>query len=347
MQERFRSQMPSCLPAFLRSDHLQTELRCLSPFFSLQKFSAALRLCVFSFRIPGYDDCVHDLVVVGEAFDDLVFHGLERLPAPGEEIKTERFTRTVGGGVLITACAAARLGLPTHVISSLSPDGEAFLDREGISFMNLRRGEEPFALSVALSTGTDRAFVTFEGANVHLEERLLGRLESLEARHLHVALTPRDVPRWCSTLDAIRSRGTTVSWDVGWSPSLPDLASLVSHLDVFFCNEKEALLYSGTPLLEEAVRFWQTSARARLVIVKRGPRGCLWVRPDATGTAAAHAVEAVETTGAGDAFNGGYLHAFLTGASFETSLARANRVGALSTRRPGGIDGLPRREELD
>lgn len=58
-----------------------------------------------------------DLVVVGESFEDLVFFGLPRLPRPGEEIKTASFYQTVGGGAVITAVGAARLGLRTSVRS--------------------------------------------------------------------------------------------------------------------------------------------------------------------------------------------------------------------------------------
>ncbi|MGH7394804.1 MAG: carbohydrate kinase family protein, partial [Candidatus Methylomirabilales bacterium] len=62
------------------------------------------------------------LVCAGEAFEDLVFFGLPRVPAPGEELKTSSVLRTVGGGALITAVAAARLGTRTRVVSGL---GEA------------------------------------------------------------------------------------------------------------------------------------------------------------------------------------------------------------------------------
>ncbi|MGH9382882.1 MAG: hypothetical protein ACRD2N_01110 [Vicinamibacterales bacterium] len=55
------------------------------------------------------------LLCAGESFDDLIFVGLKRLPGPGEEIKTDHFVATVGGGVVITAVAAARLGL--HVLA--------------------------------------------------------------------------------------------------------------------------------------------------------------------------------------------------------------------------------------
>jgi len=94
-----------------------------------------------------------------------VFFGLPRLPKPGEEIKTASFYQTVGGGAVITAVAAARLGLRTSVLSGLSPAAARVLKAEGIRVRNLRRPAEPPALSVALSTKGNRSFVTFNGVN--------------------------------------------------------------------------------------------------------------------------------------------------------------------------------------
>ena len=66
-------------------------------------------------RVP-----VAHLLSAGEAFEDLVFVGLERLPAAGEEVRTNTFTTSIGGGALITAVAAARLGLRVSLASGLS-----------------------------------------------------------------------------------------------------------------------------------------------------------------------------------------------------------------------------------
>ena len=79
------------------------------------------------------------LLTAGEAFDDLVFVGLDRLPALGEEVKTDVFHATIGGGAVITAVAAARLGVPTAILSALSEPAAARLRRERVRVHNLRR----------------------------------------------------------------------------------------------------------------------------------------------------------------------------------------------------------------
>ncbi|MCC6992674.1 MAG: carbohydrate kinase family protein, partial [Acidobacteria bacterium] len=126
------------------------------------------------------------LLTAGEAFEDLVFLGLERLPGPGEEIKTDRFHATIGGGAVITAIGAARLGLTTSIVSALGDAAVARLRREGVRVTNLRRAGEPHAITAALSTATDRTFVTFNGVNAVLEPRLLKALATTTATHVHL-----------------------------------------------------------------------------------------------------------------------------------------------------------------
>ncbi len=130
------------------------------------------------------------LLTAGEAFEDLVFVGLDRLPAPGEEVKTDTFHATIGGGAVITAVAAARLGVSTAILSALSAPAVARLHRERVRVHNLRQPREPHAISAALSTTTDRAFVTYNGVNAVLEPRLLDALATTAAGHVHLALTP-------------------------------------------------------------------------------------------------------------------------------------------------------------
>ena len=66
-----------------------------------------------------------DLLTLGEAFEDLIFLGLDRLPKTGEEVKTSTFVQTLGGGAVITAVAAARLHLPTHLVTGVLHDRRA------------------------------------------------------------------------------------------------------------------------------------------------------------------------------------------------------------------------------
>ena len=284
-----------------------------------------------------------DLLTAGEAFEDLIFLDLPRLPAPGEEIKTSRFVRTVGGGALITAVAAARAGLRCAVVSALSPAAVALLANEGIETTDLRREGELPAISAALSTKHNRSFVTFNGVNDRLEARLFPPVRAAAAAHVHLAFFPTRCGRWVPVLDALRRRGITSSWDFGWNEHLiddPEFWRLLGAVDYVFVNEQEAMLYTGRRSLREACATLKDSTR--VTIVKLGPRGSRWVARDLELEEPAPTVRAVDTTGAGDAVNGGFLAARIRGRAPKFCLRSGNRTGALSTRAAGGIDGLPR-----
>jgi ribokinase len=273
-----------------------------------------------------------DLLTVGETFQDLIFVGLARLPRAGEEVKTSHFVDTVGGGAAITAVAAARLGLRAATISAAGVAAAARLRRERVELTNLRRRGEPHAVTAALSTARDRAFATFRGVNARLEPRLARALAGRRARHVHFAFAPERCRAWARIARRLRARGITTSWDFGWEPALASRAgfgALVASADFVFMNEPESALYA------------RAARSARVAIVKLGRRGSRWIARDVRLSVPAPGVRVIDTTGAGDAFNGAFLCAFLRGAPPRACLELGNRVGARSTEGVGGLDALP------
>jgi sugar/nucleoside kinase (ribokinase family) len=109
-------------------------------------------------------------------------------------------------------------------------------------------------------------------------------------------------------------------------------------VDYLFLNRDEALLYARQGELPRAIASWRRSPRT--VVIKLGAGGSRLVGGLVNVHAAAMRVRAIETTGAGDAFNAGFLAARLRGADLMTALTLANRVGALSTLEPGGTKAL-------
>jgi sugar/nucleoside kinase (ribokinase family) len=288
-----------------------------------------------------------DLVTAGEAFEDFVFYDLPRLPRPGEEVKTSHFAHAPGGGAIITAIAAARLGVRTAVVSAVSSDTRTRLRRERVGFRDLRRADEDPAITVALSTARDRSFITFNGVNDRLEERLLSAVPRVSARHVHCAFYPKRCRRWIPVVRRLRQRGRTISWDFGWNERLnddPGFTGLLAELSVVFVNEAEARLYADVPSLPAAFTWWRNAARA--TVVKLGSRGAVYLTERAVIRSPAPRARAVDTTGAGDAFNGGYLAGYVRGKDVGACLRLANAVGARATTKPGGLDGLPTRNEL-
>ncbi|MDE0110597.1 MAG: carbohydrate kinase family protein [Bryobacterales bacterium] len=298
------------------------------------------------------------LVCAGEFFTDLIFSGLEAPPSLGQEVKTDDFAISTGGGAAITATAAALLGRPTELVTvwgSSVLDGEARirLEASGVSCSLAQiRPDLICGVTVAVSTREDRYFLTYPGASraveQHLlEERILQRIG--RSGHIHFVLTPSSWSAFRSAVRQLRDGGSTVSWDLGWDPAAGRsraFRDLCRELDVVFLNEMEACKYAGARSAREALAYF--SHTDNTVVIKRGAAGALASR-NASPPVCAEAidVEAVESTGAGDAFNGGFLHAWMARKSLEDALDAGNVCGGLSTRSPGGVNALPSRSEFD
>ncbi len=149
----------------------------------------------------------------------------------------------------------------------------------------------------------------------------------LRARHLHFAFDPRPCRPWTTILERLRSAGVATSWDFGWNPDLiGDRAfpGLVETLDYLFVNRDEARAYRARP-------------SRGLTIVTLGADGCRAIGRGVDLRIRAPRVRAVDTTGAGDVFNGAFLASRLAGATLDRALRVAARDAARSTRHPGGL----------
>jgi sugar/nucleoside kinase (ribokinase family) len=196
-------------------------------------------------------------------------------------------------------------------------------------------------VTVALSAAHDRALVTFPGAIAALRTEDLDDALLARAGHLHVAsyylqdaLRP-DLP---DLFARARALGLTVSLDPGFDPSRrwdDDIRALLPLLDVFLPNAMEACAITGTDTPQRALAAL-LNGRTRIVI-KCGSDGSLSHDDDGRTIAVpALAVEAVDSTGAGDSFDAGFLHAWRRGRSTLECLRWGGVCGALSTRGIGG-----------
>jgi sugar/nucleoside kinase (ribokinase family) len=148
-------------------------------------------------------------------------------------------------------------------------------------------------------------------------------------------------------LDAARAAGARTFFDTSWDPggftaaTISQVRELLRSVDVFLPSEAEARALAGTNA--DPVNGTRDAARALQadsggwVVVKLGARGCLAVGPDeAELTAAAPVVVAADTTGAGDAFNAGLVHALSEGADWPQALGAATHFASAIIARPPG-----------
>lgn len=267
------------------------------------------------------------LLCAGEAFEDLVFFALDRLPDLGEEVKTDHFTATVGGGAVVTAIHAARLGMKSGVFSALGESAVAQLKRERVSVTNLRKPNEPHAITAAMATDEGRAFVTFNGVNAKLESRIATALSKVTAQHVHLCFYPHDCAQWTRILMRLRKRGITSSWDFGWSEPLNGdrgLTELIDALDFVLISELGARLCTGKATVEAAIPHWRQ--RQAITIIKQGAKGATWVAPKSDIHFPAPRGKVVDSASASDAFNAGFLVAWMRGQSPAQCLAAGNKA---------------------
>jgi ribokinase len=296
-----------------------------------------------------------DLVVFGEFFSDMIFYQLPRRPLFGEETKTDAFLVAPGGGLSTTAIAASRLGTRTDIMTRVGADAKFLptwneiaseqLDTTACEF----RKDLPTALTVCVAYKNERMMVTHEPINHRIEdlldnEAVLRKLD--QSRHVHFACALRRPAKWLPVLRGLSERGVTVSADFGWNPdiSVNQLRSIVKHCDFIFPNEREARAVTGATNARRALEM--LAEWVRIPVVKLGAKGAMLMADGKVYRQSGPSLPTVDATGAGDAFNGGFLHAFLHGADWDDCLRAGNICGSLAATKPGGSKGLPTAAEF-
>lgn len=306
------------------------------------------------------------VVVAGDANVDLVLRG-DVVPRFGQaEQLADSGDLVLGGSASIAAAGVARLGVPTSLVARVGADtfGTFTLDALrgcGVDVASVEVADgEPTGLSVILSTPGDRAILTVPGTIPTLTGERVARV--LDARSapglLHVAsyfLQPglaRDLP---GVLTRARSQGWTTSLDTNWDPAeeWAGLDAVLPHLDLLLPNRNELRAIAGAlgePAdLDDVALAVRIARRGPRVVVKDGANGGWSVGADGDVVhAPGVAVDVVDTTGAGDSFDAGYLGALAYGIADERTRVRwATTAGSLSTLGSGGTGRQATRGDLE
>jgi ribokinase len=287
-----------------------------------------------------------DLLVVGDANADLVLRGGDIVPSFGQrEQLVDDAELVLGGSAGIMAAGAARLGLEVAIVACVGDDALgavmiAALEAAGVDTRAvIRLADAPTGISVALARPDDRAVLTAPGAVATLRatdvpDDLLAR-----ARHVHVA-SPFLQDALRPGLRGLAERARSSSLDTGWDPQERWDVPL-DAFDVLLPNAEEALRLAGRRDGDVEAAAHDLAARGPQVVVKLGAEGALATDGKETVRASAQRLEPVDSTGAGDSFDAGFLAGRLNGDSLPEALALACACGALSTRRAGGTAAQP------
>ena len=314
-------------------------------------------------------DPVIDVVVIGDANPDIVLRG-DVVPRFGQaEQLLESADLTLGGSAAIVACGLARLGVRTALVSIVGDDAYgAFvietLAARGVITRWLRTHPSlPTGLSIVLSGATDRAILTFPGAisalNAnHANEQLLASV-----RHVHAAspfLQPTLTTQLPDLFATVRRAGATTSLDTNWDPAQEwmTIAATLRETDVLLPNVAELSALDAAlrgvavevgaltddPIADAARRF--TVAGLTVALKDGAAGGRVWTPGGGEARVPGLTVDVVDTTGAGDSFDAGYLAGLVEGRTPSECLELAVITGSLSTRAAGGTGGQADRAEL-
>ncbi len=289
-----------------------------------------------------------DISVVGELNLDLVLYGLPGHFELDREHLASNLSLTLGSSSAIFAHNFALLGNRVGFHSAIGEDplGKICLERlhqAGVDVSPVREfPAKQTGLTVILPQPEKRFILTYPGvmAEMCFEDLDLARV--FDTRHLHLSsffLQQTLRPRIAELFRLAKQAGLSTSLDTNDDPEdrwAPDVLNVLKWVDVLLPNEYEAcrLAQAENPL--QALDF--LAARVPLVVMKRGEKGALARRGSDTFDSPSPKIAPVDTIGAGDSFDAGFLHQFIRGAEIAECLRCGNLAGALSATRSGGTE---------
>ncbi len=296
------------------------------------------------------------ILVIGELNVDIVATGLRSAPEMGTEILAEDCELTLGSASVIFAAGMAKLG---HSVTFVSHVGRDYfgdfciraLQQLGVATKHVaRKADEKTGVTIALSGKRDRALVTHSGAVATLTADAVE--ESLIKRHDHLHLTSYYLqkalqPSFAEIFRRAKEHGLTTSFDPNsdpnnkWSRSID---GVLRYTDVLFVNEREASQLTRSDTTKAALKTLGT--KVECAVIKRGPRGALATHNGTIASDSGFKVTAVDTTGAGDSFDAGFVSAYLRQQPLAECVRIGNACGALSATHIGGTAGQPTEPEL-
>jgi sugar/nucleoside kinase (ribokinase family) len=293
----------------------------------------------------------YDIIVPGTYFCDVIFTGLPAFPSLGAEIVCDDLN-IIPGGTLNHIITLKRLGVNVGWIGALGNDffSKFVHDRlqtEGIDTSLVRHLDRSLKqVTVSLSFPRERAFITYVDPHPDEVELLLEGLERVTYGHLHFPSLALD-EAILRLIQRCHQQGIQVSMDCQFQEvtlDSPLVCDTLSQIDIFMPKASEAQKLTQTENLPDVLTM--LAQLVSYVVIKNGGEGALARRNGQDYHEPALLVSAVDTTGAGDVFNGGFLAAHLQGHDTRTCLRWGNFCAGRSTLGPGPAS-APTRAQLD
>jgi sugar/nucleoside kinase (ribokinase family) len=301
-----------------------------------------------------------DCLSVGILVADHGCTPIPHCPAAGELVLADRLALTIGGCASNVAVDLARLGVGVGAVGRVGDDvfGRFVietLDDAGVDTRDVRaiEGVGTSATLIVNVAGEDRRFVHTRGANAHFKAADIPRERVREARVLYVGgyllLPALDAAELGEVFREARAAGVKTVLDIvlpGPGEHFSQLKKILPHTDVFLPNHDEAAAITGTAdPVGQADAF--RAAGAETVVITCGEEGAVLVSPRERLRSQIFKTRYVGGTGAGDAFDAGYIAGMLAGADARKCLAWGSALGASCVRAIGATEGVFTRAEAE
>ena len=298
-----------------------------------------------------------DISVVGELNADLILYGLPpKLELEREHLASD-FSMTLGSSSAIFAHNISLLGSRVGFTSCIGSDplGKFCVDRlseSGVDISGVKTlSGENTGVTVILPSAKQRHILTYLGTTQNLQLAHLDFSYLRSASHFHLSsffLLRALRPNLPELFLQMKQAGLTTSLDTNDDPEnlwADDVKSVLKNVDVFLPNEEEARKLTGASDVHSALD--ALSQIVPIVVIKCGSQGAIAKRGHERFRAAAVSTQPVDTVGAGDSFNAGFLHKFILGANLQDCLEYGNATACLSTTRAGGTEAFRDRRHCE
>jgi sugar/nucleoside kinase (ribokinase family) len=295
------------------------------------------------------------ILVIGEINPDFILSNYDQFPVPGREVLVEDTSLVLGSASCICAAGLARLGHEVAMLGKVGRDPWGDFCLERLRALNVdtrlvvRDAGVKTGITVSISAPRDRALVTYLGAMERFGARDFDTALFGGFRHLHLSsyymqhgLRP-DVGKLFAVA---HEAGLTTSLDTGYDPAERwdgGLRESLGETDVFLPNEVELAAITSEKTVAAGLRALQNGRT--LVVAKLGAKGAMTLEGGEAIHVEAARIQPVDTTGAGDSFNAGFLHAWLSRRPLADALRFASACGSLSTLALGGTGAQAREAE--
>jgi ribokinase len=299
-----------------------------------------------------------DVVALGDINVDVIAH-FDSYPAEGQDALASATDLHCGGSAANTAVALACMGFEVSLIARLGTDalGTKALDclnDAGVISTSLQY--DPAVMTglmyVVVTPGGERTMLGHRGANVFTDPNQIREQDILNARVFHLSgyalLTDPQRSAALLALEMACRHGLAVALDPGMSvprAALDEMHALLPLVDIFLPNLAEARHLTGLTTAEECTQAI-LGAGVRAVALKLGRAGCLIGNEEGLAHVPGFAVEAQDTTGAGDHFAAGIIASLLGGLDWYSAAVLGNALGAMAAARVGAGISAPRAQEV-